>query len=66
VRVSQQFVELSGPIQCCEIIIAAYVALADEDLRHSAPPAALGDHHIALAWVFVHFDFADLNAFALK
>jgi hypothetical protein len=62
----QQFVELSGSIQCCEIIIAAYVAFADEDLRHRAPSAAFGDHDVALPRVFVHFDLVDLDAFALK
>src|SRR5215469_6843393 len=49
----QQLVEFAGVVQLSEILEAAHVPAADEDLRHGAPPALL--HHLsALFRVHVH------------
>jgi hypothetical protein len=51
--------EAAARVQRHEVVVAAHVRVADENLRHGAPP---GDLHHALArcGVGVHADFLDL------
>src|SRR5690606_3271262 len=46
-----------------QIVVAANVAIADENLRHGAAPASL-HHLLALGGLFVHLNLVNLNPLA--
>ena len=48
---SQQRIELAGAVEGGEVVEAADVGIADEDLRHRPPPAGAREHDVALGGV---------------
>src|SRR5271169_3673515 len=64
-RAREQRVELALAVEFGEVVRAADVALADEDLRHPVVAAAAGDHLGAVRRV-VDVDLAPAYALALE
>src|SRR5579871_4487844 len=62
---AQQFVECAGLVERAQLVGAADVALADEDLRHRAPAGAL-DHLGPALRLVLEVDLGPLHALALE
>ena len=56
---ARQLVELAGLVECVEVVEAADVVVADEDLRHGASPAAAGQHDVAVGGILVQLKLID-------